>query len=405
MQDSVNPGESKGPVNLNDVHTETPTEPAKTPAAPSQLDPGSSTAGSGGQTLTALEAVIERGYNTFVDVAMALRDIKEDKLYKEAGFSNFGVYCLERWGFRRSAAYDYIKAVEVLENVGTSQQKQLSLSQAVELSALLPTEQKEMAATTDFATVTVRELRNKIKGKVRGNRVPERKKEELAASTADASPETATVEPKASVVAEAHAPSSRTIQVLYEPHPLNVAVRSDIPPIVADTAIKYGRLPRLTPDTHVEVHRSEEGYHYGDEEHNAALSDAGFTVLYHQARRNKLRQFIRETERDIRHAESYFTYLKGGTAPDSIYVLIAQEGTAFATATPMDQPIGGDIEEELQRVLEVRGQIKYVRVEDTQTSDHPGTGVNADAVPPNGPSKKPASSASEPESPDEEKAV
>jgi hypothetical protein len=62
--------------------------------------------------LTELEAVIERGIATFVDVGLALAEIRDGRLYRQT-HSTFDDYCRERWGFSRSRGYRLIRAAEL----------------------------------------------------------------------------------------------------------------------------------------------------------------------------------------------------------------------------------------------------------------------------------------------------
>jgi phage N-6-adenine-methyltransferase len=67
--------------------------------------------------LVELEAVIERGIGTFVEVGNALREIRNDGLYKQQGYSKFDDYCKERWGWQRRHAYRLMDAAAVSELV------------------------------------------------------------------------------------------------------------------------------------------------------------------------------------------------------------------------------------------------------------------------------------------------
>lgn len=64
------------------------------------------------QRLTALEDVIERGRQTFVEVGLALLEIRESRLYREA-HPTFEDYCKERWGWSRSKAYRLMDAASL----------------------------------------------------------------------------------------------------------------------------------------------------------------------------------------------------------------------------------------------------------------------------------------------------
>lgn len=62
--------------------------------------------------LAELEAVVERGMDTFIEVGIALAEIRDARLYREQ-FVTFEAYCRERWGFSRSRGYRLIRAAEL----------------------------------------------------------------------------------------------------------------------------------------------------------------------------------------------------------------------------------------------------------------------------------------------------
>jgi N6-adenosine-specific RNA methylase IME4 len=59
----------------------------------------------GDLSLRELEDIVEKGLATFVDVGMALLTIRDKRLYKEQGYSNFESYLDEKWGLGRRYAY------------------------------------------------------------------------------------------------------------------------------------------------------------------------------------------------------------------------------------------------------------------------------------------------------------
>lgn len=67
-----------------------------------------------------LETIIERGLKAFYEVGKALSEIRDDKLYKEKGYSDFRKYCEQRWGLKKSHAYRAMKAAEVFDNLVAS---------------------------------------------------------------------------------------------------------------------------------------------------------------------------------------------------------------------------------------------------------------------------------------------
>ncbi|MDP8943095.1 MAG: hypothetical protein M3N16_03105, partial [Actinomycetota bacterium] len=69
------------------------------------------------------EATIERGVRAameaYVEVGGALREIREERLYREQGFTAFDEYCRERWGFSRFHAHRLIQAARAAEMLPT----------------------------------------------------------------------------------------------------------------------------------------------------------------------------------------------------------------------------------------------------------------------------------------------
>lgn len=63
-----------------------------------------------------LEAIVERGVETFVEVGNALLEIRNLRLYRRE-FSTFEDYCRQRWQLSRRHAYELISAAEVVSNL------------------------------------------------------------------------------------------------------------------------------------------------------------------------------------------------------------------------------------------------------------------------------------------------
>jgi hypothetical protein len=69
--------------------------------------------------LRALEAVVERGLQTFVEVGVALSEIRDRRLYRVT-HATFQHYCRARWGFSRQRALQLIDAAEMTTTVVTA---------------------------------------------------------------------------------------------------------------------------------------------------------------------------------------------------------------------------------------------------------------------------------------------
>jgi hypothetical protein len=64
------------------------------------------------QDLLRIESRIDSGLAAFFDVAYALLEIKQRRLYR-AWFTNFDQYCRERWDMHRAYAYRLIGAAQI----------------------------------------------------------------------------------------------------------------------------------------------------------------------------------------------------------------------------------------------------------------------------------------------------
>ncbi|KKK82930.1 hypothetical protein LCGC14_2798480, partial [marine sediment metagenome] len=86
-------------------------------------------------SLSELEAVIERGLETFVEVGLALLAIRDGEKYHET-YATFEDYCRQRWGWSRDYGYKLIRSAEVVNVLGVDNCLQTE-SQARELVPLL----------------------------------------------------------------------------------------------------------------------------------------------------------------------------------------------------------------------------------------------------------------------------
>jgi len=67
--------------------------------------------------LNDLETIIESGLQTFVEVGVALSQIRDQKLYTET-HETFEAYCQERWGWTSARARQLMGSAEVVAEVG-----------------------------------------------------------------------------------------------------------------------------------------------------------------------------------------------------------------------------------------------------------------------------------------------
>ena len=125
-----------------------------------QIDTASAAPATG--RLEALEATIDRGLRTFVEVGEALLEIRDQRLYRTHGFTGFEEYCRVRWGWTHRHVNRQIAAAEVVKNLGPIGPTVQNEAQARELTRLSPEEQREVAATIDFENTTAEEIRAKV---------------------------------------------------------------------------------------------------------------------------------------------------------------------------------------------------------------------------------------------------
>jgi DNA modification methylase len=92
--------------------------------------------------LAELEAVVERGLGTFMEVGQALLEVRDGRLYRES-YSSFEEYLAKRWGMSRSRGYQLIDAARVAGAVSTIVDVKApgNEAQARELVPLLANEQ------------------------------------------------------------------------------------------------------------------------------------------------------------------------------------------------------------------------------------------------------------------------
>lgn len=68
--------------------------------------------------LSRLESVITTGKDTFVQVGLALLEIRDRRLYR-GSYANFNDYCRERWTFSRQRAGQLICAATLVDKLAT----------------------------------------------------------------------------------------------------------------------------------------------------------------------------------------------------------------------------------------------------------------------------------------------
>ena len=97
------------------------------------------------------------------DMCMGFKEMRDSKLYKELGCSDFGEYCEAETGIKRAQAYSYIKVAERLPADFVQSTGQIGVQKLYLLSSLSEQERTEITENTDLESTSVRELEQQIK--------------------------------------------------------------------------------------------------------------------------------------------------------------------------------------------------------------------------------------------------
>ncbi|MCA1766387.1 MAG: DNA methylase [Desulfobulbaceae bacterium] len=71
----------------------------------------------GENRLARLETIIHKHRRQFYQSGLALKQIRDERLYRDALFDNFDAYVRQRWDMHRSHAYRLIQAATVMDNL------------------------------------------------------------------------------------------------------------------------------------------------------------------------------------------------------------------------------------------------------------------------------------------------
>ncbi len=96
------------------------------------------------------------------DMCMGFKEMRDSKLYKELGYSNFEDYCEQETGFTRRSVYRYISVVEVLPKNFVTSMSQIGMTKLTLLTTIPEEERTEIIENTDLENTSVRELKAKL---------------------------------------------------------------------------------------------------------------------------------------------------------------------------------------------------------------------------------------------------
>lgn len=96
------------------------------------------------------------------DMCVSLKEMRDDKLYKELGYGNFEDYCENEVGMKRRNAYNYISIVEKVKLENVQSIAQSGMTKLSLLATISEQEQAEIAERVDLEDTTVKELKAEI---------------------------------------------------------------------------------------------------------------------------------------------------------------------------------------------------------------------------------------------------
>ncbi len=101
--------------------------------------------------------------NSLVELASLLKQMKDNKLYLEAGFASFEDYSEQALGLKQRQAYNYIKILDSFDLDFLHSNAKIGVSKLTLLSSLSEEEKQEVIETNNLEEVSVSELKEQIK--------------------------------------------------------------------------------------------------------------------------------------------------------------------------------------------------------------------------------------------------
>lgn len=97
------------------------------------------------------------------DMCMGFKEMRDSRLYKELGYSEFNDYCKSETGFSDRQVYNYISIVEKLPKELVNSSSLIGVKKLTLLAKLSEDERSELTENTDLENTSVRELEEKVK--------------------------------------------------------------------------------------------------------------------------------------------------------------------------------------------------------------------------------------------------
>lgn len=94
------------------------------------------------------------------DMCVMLKQMRDEKLYKELGYQSFETYCENEVGMKHSNAYRYISIVENVKNFPSM--GQIGMTKLSLLASLSESQQEEIQQNVNVEDISVRKLKEEI---------------------------------------------------------------------------------------------------------------------------------------------------------------------------------------------------------------------------------------------------
>ncbi len=96
------------------------------------------------------------------DMCMGLKEMRDNKLYKELGYQNFEEYCENEVGIKRNQATKYAKIAEIENAQSTVHFEKIGTEKLYLLAKLDEPQREEIQQATDLESISVKELKARI---------------------------------------------------------------------------------------------------------------------------------------------------------------------------------------------------------------------------------------------------
>ncbi|MDE6035717.1 MAG: hypothetical protein K2G36_07400 [Ruminococcus sp.] len=105
----------------------------------------------------------EMAQTSLYEMCKGLKEMHDGKLYKELGYQNFEEYCEKEVGLKRRQTYKFISIADNLSENFVQSTAQIGTEKLSLLAKLDEPQRDEIVQNTDLESVTVKELKQKIK--------------------------------------------------------------------------------------------------------------------------------------------------------------------------------------------------------------------------------------------------